>query len=100
MRAAKPRLLVILPADVIGGAETVVFNLLRGLDGFDCALLTQSAIADFYRRCDIRLYLFDDWQCGQPYRLSVGNSLFYAWAIRAVVRREKPQLVLLSLIHI
>ncbi|MEW6036730.1 MAG: glycosyltransferase [Pseudomonadota bacterium] len=96
--AVRPRLLLILPADVIGGAETVVFNLLTGLCGFDCALLTQSAVADFYRRCDIRLYRFDDWQCSQPYRLSVGNSLSYAWAIRAVVRREKPQLVL-SIMH-
>ncbi|QXP91767.1 glycosyltransferase [Methylococcus capsulatus] len=96
--AGKPRLLVILPADVIGGAETVVFNLLAGLRGFDCVLLTQSAIADFYRGCDIRLYLFDDWRCGQPYRLSVGNGLRYAWAIRSVVRRERPNLVL-SIMH-
>lgn len=96
--AVKPRLLVILPADAIGGAETVVFNLLTGLRGFDCALLTQSAIAECYRRCDIRLYLFDDWQCSQPYRLSLGNSLRYAWAIRSVVRREKPRLVL-SIMH-
>jgi glycosyltransferase involved in cell wall biosynthesis len=96
--AVKPRLLVILPADAIGGAETVVFNLLTGLRGFDCILLTQSAIADCYRRCDIRLYLFDHWQCSQPYRLSLGNSLRYAWAIRSVVRRERPCLVL-SIMH-
>ncbi|MGH8476452.1 MAG: glycosyltransferase [Methylococcales bacterium] len=93
----KPRLLLILPANVIGGAETRSHKLLRDLH-FDCALLTQASIADFYRGLGVRIYLFDDHGCVNPCLLSPGNILRYAWAVKTVAWRERPDLVL-GLMH-
>ncbi len=98
LRAARPRLLVVLPASVMGGAETRTFNLLKGLAAFDRVLLTQAAIADVYSSLDIRIERFDALGCATPYRLDLKNVLRYARAIGRVARRERPD-VMLALMH-
>ncbi len=90
----QPKLLVILPAFVIGGAETVTHNLLKRLDRFECVLLTQADVVDFYAALPVKRYLFDDHHCLSPYELSRTNILRYARAIGAIARRERPDLVL------
>lgn len=90
----RPKLLVILPASVIGGAETVTHNLLKRFTQFECVLLTQADVADSYAALPVKRYLFDDHHCLSPYELSRTNILRYARAIGAITRRERPDLVL------
>jgi glycosyltransferase involved in cell wall biosynthesis len=90
----RPRLLVILPADVIGGAETRSYNLLKGLHSFDCALVTQASIAGFYSGLGIRIHRFDEFGGSNPYGFSYRNILRYAWAVRAIARHERSELIL------
>ncbi|HWP01118.1 MAG TPA: glycosyltransferase [Methylococcus sp.] len=94
----RPRLLVILPADMIGGAETRTYNLLKGLRSFDRALLTQTSIAGFYSGLSIPIHRFDDFGGSDPYVFTCRNILRYAWAVRTIARRKKSQLIL-ALMH-
>ncbi|QJD31194.1 glycosyltransferase [Methylococcus geothermalis] len=94
----KPRLLVVLPANVIGGAETRTYNLLKGLRAFDRALLTHASISGFYDNLSIPIHCFDEFGASSPYEFTYRNIVRYAWAVRTVARREKSQLVL-ALMH-
>jgi glycosyltransferase involved in cell wall biosynthesis len=96
--AKKLKVLWVLPANVIGGAETVTYNLLQGLHSLDCALLTQAPIAGFFNGLRARCYHFEHYGCLNPYLLSAANILLYARAVSAVARREKPDL-LLGIMH-
>lgn len=95
----KHRLLVVLPAPAIGGAETRTLNLLRRLNAFECALLTQAEIAGFFADSGVRVHHFDDYGCTDPCRLSPKNILNYAWAIGVVARRERAKVVLAFMHH-
>ena len=94
----KPSILFVLPATIIGGAETKVFNLLRSLHSFESILITHSAIVNFFSGLGTRIYTFEDFQCANPYILSPRSILAYARAIRTVANRENPD-VLLGVMH-
>jgi len=90
----RPKLLVVLPASVIGGAETVTYNLLERLAGFECVLMEQADVADFYSALPVKHYVFDDQQCQNPYDLSYVNTLRYARAVGSIAKMEQPNLIL------
>lgn len=94
----KPKILFVLPADVIGGAETWIFNVLRTLDSVGPVLLTQKAMAEVCTGLEMPVYWFDDYGCRSPYEYLIGNALAYARAIRRVIDQESPD-VTLGLMH-
>jgi glycosyltransferase involved in cell wall biosynthesis len=96
----KPKLLIVLPASTIGGAETRTVSLLRGMQSsFDTALLTQSAIAGFYSQLGINIHSFDDYDCIDPYAWTSLNNIFkYAKAIACVAKLERAD-ILLGMMH-
>lgn len=92
--ADKPVLLVVLPASVIGGAETRTFNLLRHLEAFRPVLLTQASIRDYYAASGIEVRSFEDYGCVDPYALSFKNTFRYARAIASVAEQCGAGIVL------
>lgn len=93
-----PKVLVVLPADVIGGAETKTYNLISSIRGFDKVLATQSAISATFSGLGVKIYAFDDFGCTSPYLLTPGNILAYAKAIKKISLIEKPA-VILGIMH-
>lgn len=92
---SKLKVLVVLPSTVIGGAETRMFNLLRGMKTIDTVLLTQAAISGFYEPLAIGIHQFDNYGCHAPYACtSLKNILKYARAVQCVAKRERPNLLL------
>ena len=89
-----PKLMLLLPAGHFGGAERVAFNLLQGIERFECTLLTQSAIMESFAGLYVNRLSLDEWGCERPYDLSLWNSVRYAWAIARVCRKSKPDVVL------
>lgn len=95
----RPRLLVVLPAPAIGGAETTTYDLLKGLHRFDCVLLTQASIADYYRDLGIPIHQFDARGGTEPCSFARANIRCYARIIASVARREESDLILAMLHH-
>jgi glycosyltransferase involved in cell wall biosynthesis len=94
----KPAVVFVLPASVIGGAETKVFDLLRSLHSFERVLITQSSLVNFYADLGIKTYVFDAFHCTHPHVLTPRNIFAYARAIRTITEREKPD-ILLGIMH-
>jgi glycosyltransferase involved in cell wall biosynthesis len=95
----RSKVLVVLPAGAVGGAETRTLTLLRGLEGFDRVLVTQSAVAPMYEDLGLPVYRFDDYGCRDPYACTMsGNVLRYARVIADIVRSEEVDL-LLGMMH-
>ena len=91
--AQKPRVLFVLPADIVGGVELRTQRLLRGMQHLQPILLTQRALAARYEELGVELYFFDDYQCQQPYAYTPGNALRYARCIARVAKAARVQLV-------
>ncbi len=89
----QPKILVVLPADVIGGAEIQTLYLLANLQTLTPILLTQTQIASTYDDLGIRVHRFDDYGCAQPYRYTGSNVLAYARTIKRVTDLEQPDLI-------
>ncbi|WP_373509071.1 glycosyltransferase [Thiocapsa sp.] len=95
----RPKVLVVLPAGAVGGAETRTLTLLRGLEGFDRVLVTQSAVADIYQGLGLPVYRFDDYGCRDPYLCTISeNVLRYARVIADIARSEDVD-ILLGMMH-
>jgi glycosyltransferase involved in cell wall biosynthesis len=97
--SSRLKLLIVLPASAVGGAETRTLTLLRGLERFDRVLVTQSAVADMYQGLGLPVYRFDDYGCRDPYAYTLPrNVLRYARAIAEIARSEDVDL-LLGMMH-
>jgi len=94
----KLKILFILPASEIGGAETKTFNLLHSLQSFDRVLVTHSSIQNYYSKLDIKKYTFESFNCMFPHILSPNNILTYAKSIKKISDYEKPD-VMLGIMH-
>ena len=90
----KPKVLFILPASEIGGAETKTFNLLHSLQSFDRVLVTHSSIQNYYSKLDIKIYTFESFNCIHPHILSPNNILTYAKSVKKISDYEKPDIIL------
>ncbi len=90
----KPKVLFILPALEIGGAETKTFNLLHSLQSFDRVLVTHSSIQDYYSGLDIKIYAFENFKCVYPHILSPNNIFTYAKSIKNIAHYENPEIIL------
>lgn len=90
----KPKVLFILPASEIGGAENKTFNLLHSLQSFDRVLVTHSSIQNYYSKLDIKKYTFESFNCMFPHILSPNNILTYAKSIKKISDYEKPDIIL------
>src|SRR4030042_3606073 len=86
----KSKILFVLPASAIGGAETKTFNLLRSLNIFTKILITHSSILDFYSELEVKKYAFEDFGCKNPSVFSMKNILAYSRAIKKITDYEKP----------
>lgn len=93
-KSGLPQLLVVLPASVMGGAETSTLELLRGISTFRTSLLTQASIASFFSGGNWTIQHFEDYGCHEPYLLSPGNILRYGQTVREVIKKLRPQVVL------
>jgi glycosyltransferase involved in cell wall biosynthesis len=89
-----PKVLLVLPSTVIGGAETKTFNLIHSLDGFYKVLVTHSPISGFFSELGIKTYILEDFDCSNPYSLSPVNIFTYANAIKKISGIETPDIVL------
>jgi glycosyltransferase involved in cell wall biosynthesis len=85
---------VLLPATVIGGAETLSKTLIGGLDDVQVTVLTQQEIAATFEATAARVICFDDWGLSSPYDYGFRNALAYARMIARAVQRERPDVVL------
>jgi glycosyltransferase involved in cell wall biosynthesis len=94
MGSAKRRLLTVLPANVIGGAERLSKSLVEGLRDSDIAVLTQRGIAPEFAGPAARVFCFDDFGLCAPYDYSLRNAYSYATVLAQVVARERPDAVL------
>ncbi len=92
------KILFVLPANVMGGAEIWAFNLLSAMRNFRPVLLVQANIGDAYAPLGIKVYHFEEYGCHSPYLYSPANLLSYARAIRSVAQHEKPG-VIFGLMH-
>lgn len=90
----KPVLLVVLPAGVIGGAETRALNLLKNLKTFHPVLLTQASIANYYLGAGFQVELFDEYGCAEPYSISFLNIIRYSRTIAVTAKRCNAGVVL------
>ena len=88
------RLLIVLPAAVIGGAETLSATLAHGLPGVNVTVLTQRAVAGTFDPGAIRLIPFDDYGLNAPYDYGLPNAWRYAQVLSKVVASERPDAVL------
>jgi len=89
-----PKVIIVLPADVIGGAETKTYNLIYSLKGFDKVLVTHSPISGFFSELKIKRYILEDYNCSNPHSLSPENVFAYANAIKKISSIENPDIVL------
>ncbi len=87
-------ILFVLPTNIIGGAETKTFSLLRSLNSFNRVLITQSPVRTFYSELGIEIYTFEDFGCMHPHIFSPGNIFSYAKAIKKVSDIERPDIIL------
>jgi glycosyltransferase involved in cell wall biosynthesis len=97
MESVKP-LLFILPSTEIGGAETKLFELLKGFSGIKHALLTHAPLADYYSNLDVSIYTFEEHGCYEPLPVSLKKTFRYARAIAHTFRLEEYQ-CLLGIMH-
>jgi glycosyltransferase involved in cell wall biosynthesis len=84
-------ILFILPSNTIGGAETKVFEILKGFSGVKNVLLTHASIADYYSSLECRIYTFEEHGCYEPLPVSLKKTFRYATAIAKTFRYERPQ---------
>lgn len=89
-----PKVLFVLPSNVIGGAETKTFNLIHSLDGFDKVLVTHHPISGFFSELKTKTYNLEGFNCSNPYSLSPENVFAYANAIKKISSIENPDIVL------
>lgn len=89
-----PKILLVLPSLVIGGAETKTYNLIYSLKNFEKVLITQSSISGFFSDFGIKTHIFEDFNCSHPYALSPSNIFAYAKTIKKISDYEKPDIVL------
>lgn len=92
--SGKRKLLIVLPASVLGGAEIRTFYLLRSLENFNPVLLTSPDIAGYYHDLGLHIYTLDKLGCGDPYDYSLYSVLRHAWAIKQVANQEHPDIIL------
>ena len=78
----------VLPATVVGGAETKFFNIMRHMSGVRHVLLTHRHVAPYFSELGIRVYLFEEYGCEDPLPVSVRRIARYARAISSVARKE------------
>lgn len=89
----RPRLLTVLPAGAIGGAETFTAALLARLSGFELTLLAQAVVAPLFAGLPVALHLFEDHGLASPADYRPRNALAYARAIADTARRSDADVV-------
>jgi len=87
-------LLILLPASVVGGAETLTRTLATGLRETRVTLLTQAAVAEAVSPEAVPTLLLDDYGLSKPYDYSISNVRRYARALSSAVAQERPDAVL------
>jgi len=90
----KPRMLVVLPSTVIGGAETQTRQVVAGLQALEPTLLLQAPNREYFRSLDVPIHLFEDHGCTGAENRSPARILRYTRAVRRVARAEKVEVCL------
>ncbi len=85
--------LFVLPANVVGGAETVTRSLLGRLEGFDVTLLTHKALAPLFEDLPLCLRFFEDWSLTHPYDYRWDNARRYARVIAECAKQTDAGLI-------
>lgn len=93
MASLRPRVLFVLPAAIVGGAEIRLFNMLDWFTRIEASLLTHQAVMD---RCpkNVLTLSFEDYpDCVDPYPFDWKNACAYARAIAHAGNRIGAKLV-------
>lgn len=94
MHRLQPRLLIVLPASAVGGAEMLCRTLIDGLeDDVAITLLTQQAVTDSFADLPAQIAVFDDFGLANPYDYRPANAWRYAKAIATVVAETRPTVI-------
>jgi glycosyltransferase involved in cell wall biosynthesis len=90
----RTRLLVVLAANIFGGAEVQTHSLLTGLcRQFDVTLITHARIAGRFRDLPLTLVEFESFGLAAPYHYGWRNVLAYGRAIAAIAKQSAASLV-------
>ena len=93
MSANKPRVLFVLPATVMGGAEIRLLNMLGAFSRIEPVLLAHRALPGIVESGQAAFFLDDYTHWPDPYACDCANVLRHARAIKAVATQCKPDLV-------
>ena len=87
----KPRVLFVLPATVMGGAEIRLFGMVRAFKAIEPLLAGHRQLLDRVA-LDIEVHALDEFRdCHDPYPYDWRNVGRYAAAVAAIARRSRPQ---------
>ena len=89
----RPRILFVLPATAIGGAERRFQFIMEQLEGFEISLLTHRAIVDLFDANRFQIACFDDEGLHAPMPMNPRAIFTYGGAIRTMVRKTRPALI-------
>ncbi|MBR4876209.1 MAG: glycosyltransferase [Rhodocyclaceae bacterium] len=92
MSANKPRVLFVLPATVMGGAEIRLLNMLGAFSRIEPVLLAHRALPGMVESGQAAFFLDDYTQHPDPNPFDVRNIVRHARAVRAVARQCQPDL--------
>ena len=92
MFAGKPRVLFVLPAVLMGGAETRLLNMLGAFSRIEPVLLAHRALPGMVESGQAAFFLDDYTHHPDPYCFDMHNIMRHARAIRAVTRQCQPDL--------
>lgn len=90
----KKRLLLVIPASVMGGAEVLSRTLIDGLNDITTTVVTQDAIANCFTAVSGRVRVFEEADLNAPYDYSLSNVLRYGRFLAKVISQEEPTVVL------
>ena len=92
MSANKPRVLFVLPATVMGGAEIRLLNMLGAFSRIEPVLLAHRALPGIVESGQAAFFLDDYTHHPDPNPFDVQNIVRHARAVRAVARQCQPDL--------
>lgn len=92
MSANKPRVLFVLPATVMGGAEIRLLNMLGAFSRIEPVLLAHRALPGMMESGQAAFFLDDYTHHPDPNPFDVQNIVRHARAVRAVARQCRPAL--------
>ncbi len=90
--ASKHKILFVLPTNTFGGAETVTFNIIKGIRSFEPVLFIQERMNKFYSSLGITIYNFEDYNCLVP-DISLSSIISYSKAISNVSKLIQPSII-------